>query len=76
MLLRQHGQHHRAARCVTKNSTISVLESWREGKHEDSERLTALLWPPADVVPSTRALLHDRRGGRSIFVEVQCGTCL
>lgn len=28
-----------------------------------------LLWPPANVVPSTRALLHDRRGGRSISVE-------
>lgn len=28
-----------------------------------------LLWPPNHVVPSTRDLLHDRRGGRSISVE-------
>lgn len=28
-----------------------------------------LLWPPANAVPSARALLHDRRGGRSISVE-------
>jgi len=50
-------------------SPRTALESWWEGKHDDSERLTVLLWPPANIVPSTRALLHNRQGGRFISVE-------